>query len=502
MGAPPVTAVRLRDYQEDATRRLRAAWCAGARRLLLVAPTGAGKTTCGADIITKATAKGSRVLALAHRTELIDQLSERLALFGVPHGIIKAGRKPTPGALVQVASVASMARREIDEPTIILVDEAHRTLSPSYLAIILDRFPGAVVIGLTATPIRLDGRGLGDVYDTLIEATTIGELVARGLLHRPRVLAPSVPDLKGLRSSGGDYSGLQLAERMNKPQLVGDIVSTWREHAEGSRTVVFAASTDHSRAIRDAFLAAGYAAEHLDGETPETERAAILARVASGATRIVTNFGILTEGWDCPAVSTCVLARPTQSLGLYLQMVGRILRTDEPSGKTGALVLDHAAATFMHGFATSPRTWALDATRKAADASPSIRRCMACFAVCEAFEPACPECGAAWPGPVPKSASSIRTKEGRLVEPTEEQVAARATKAKTARQWREAFPAFYGNTPPDTLADRVALLQALTTEADLRGYKPTWPGWMFNEVTGRWPDKTTRAAVEPAAATT
>lgn len=478
-------AVTLRDYQHEARASLVSAWKRGLRRLLAVAPTGAGKTTIAADIVEGAASKGTPVLALAHRTELIDQLSERLALFGIPHGIIKSGRKPTPGALVQVASVASMGRRAIDPPGVIIVDEAHRTLSPSYLAI-LDRWPKAIVIGLTATPVRLDGRGLGDVYEALIEATTIGELIARGLLHRPRVFAPSEPDLAGVRTEGGDYNRLQLAEASNKPKLIGDIVSNWVRLAEGRRTVVFAASVEHSRAIRDSFMAAGYAAEHVGGDTPEDERAAILRRIASGETRIVCNYGVLTEGWDCPAVEVCILARPTKSLGLYLQMIGRVLRTLE--GKLGALVLDHAGATFTHGFATQPRIWTLDATPRRDDL-PSIRRCPACFAVAELGPAECPECGAPYPAAKPKPASKVRTKEGDLVEPTEEQVAARQGKAKTARAWRAEFPAFYDDGNPPTFADRIGLYGALVAYADVRGYKPTWPGWMFHEVSLEWPDK-------------
>lgn len=247
MGSGGAAVIALRDYQRQARAALESAWHAGHRRILLVAPTGAGKTTIAADLIAGAAAKGTPVIFLAHRTELIDQAAARFAAFGIHAGIIQGTRPTEPEHLVQVASVATLNRRALPPARLIVIDEAHRAIGPSYRRIV-KAYPDATVVGLTATPIRLDGRGLGDGgdgepgFEHLVEAATIGELVARGVLHRPRVFAPAVPDLAGVRTLGGDFNRLQLAEAMDKPQLVGDVVATWQRLAGGQRTVAFAAS--------------------------------------------------------------------------------------------------------------------------------------------------------------------------------------------------------------------------------------------------------------------
>lgn len=485
----PTDPITLRPYQQRAVDGLRAARRAGRRALLLVAPTGAGKTTMAADIVRGAAAKGSATIFLAHRIELIDQASDRLTLFGLPHGIIKAGRKATPEALLQVVSIQTITRRTLPPATVIIVDEAHRVLGASYLKL-LEAYPDATIIGLTATPIRLDGRGLGDVFEHLEEAATIGELVESGDLLRPRVFAPSVPDLTGVRTQAGDFNGLQLAEAMDKPQLVGDVVATWLRLAGGQRTVVFAASVEHSRHLCDGFAAAGVAAEHLDGETDPDERKAILARLEAGTTTVVCNHGVLTEGWDCPPCAVCVLARPTKSLGLYLQMVGRVLRPDPR--KTGALVLDHAGATLMHGLVTEERAWSLDPKKKREQAAPSVRQCGACYAIAPGGTPVCPECGEAYAEPARAEATTLRVRDGELREITEDQLAARKEPLKRRGTWAREFPAVRGPEAP--VADAAALYTTLKSYGAQRGYKPGWAVWMFSQVAGCAPSKEVRAA--------
>lgn len=374
----------LRDYQHRALDDLRGVIRQGYTSPILVAPTGAGKTSIAAELIHLATARGRRVVFLAHRRELINQCSARLDGLGVPHGIIQADHwRRRPHDFVHVASIQTLVNRSLAHaPDIIVVDECHRARASSY-GKIFERYPSAVKIGLTATPIRTDGRGLGNLFNAMVQCPSISELTAQGYLVPTRVFAPSNPDLHGVKKSGGDYIPGGLQRAMDRPTITGDIVSHWIRLAENRITVLFAAGIEHSMHLRDAFQAAGVAAEHLDGNTDNDERDRLLQRLAAGQIRVLCSVGVLTEGWDCPAVSCAILARPTASTGLYLQMAGRILRPDP--GKVDALILDHAGCTLQHGFVDEDREWSLDVDRPSGeritiDTSIPIV-CPECFAV-------------------------------------------------------------------------------------------------------------------------
>ncbi len=325
--------MNLRPYQAEALERVRAQLRAGRRRIVIVLPTGGGKTIIAAMIILSAYAKGKRVVFFAHRRELIRQTAAKLELAGIPAGdigIMLGSDSRNLDAPVIVASIATWVHRAAPPADLVFIDEAHRSCSDSYLrAIAHYRDAGSVVLGLTATPFRADGHGLGDVYEVLEVIACPSTLIAEGFLAAPRVFSTpsgSGPDLTGVRVERGDYVAADLASRMNTAVLISDIVNHWQKLAVGRRTVVFATSVDHSRSIAEAFTAAGVAAEHLDGETPNAQREAILARLESGETRVVSNCAVLTEGWDQPSAKVCILARPTKSLGLYIQMAGRVLR--------------------------------------------------------------------------------------------------------------------------------------------------------------------------------
>jgi DNA repair protein RadD len=288
------TISELRPYQTDVINRLRAAALIH-RRVLLVAPTGSGKTVIASAIVQGAVAKGKRVLFLAHRRELIDQAASKLWACGIDAGIILAGRRPRPEQPVQVASVQTLWTRafrgtsmEAPLADVIVVDEAHHVRAQTY-GKILDHYPNAVVLGLTATPCRGDGRGLGNVFGTLVECPGVQELIDLSFLVPTKVYAPSTPDLSGIRVERGDYVESQLAERVNTDRLVGDIVDHWLRLAEGRKTVVFATGVAHSLHIRDEFRRSGVWAEHIDGTTPIEEREAILKRLSEGTVKVVTN---------------------------------------------------------------------------------------------------------------------------------------------------------------------------------------------------------------------
>jgi superfamily II DNA or RNA helicase len=254
-------------------------------------------------------------------------------------------------------------------------------------------YPAALHIGLTATPYRADGRGLGDAYGELIVVASPRELIAEGFLVEPRVF--TVPteeraDLSHVRVTRGEYSASDLDDAMNRQGLVGNIVAHWQTHASQVRTVVFAVSIDHSRNIVKRFQEAGVPAEHLDGNTPTAERDAILRRLDSGETLVVGSVGTLSEGWDQPSVKCAVLARPTKSTGLYLQQVGRILR---PWNGQCAIVLDHAGCVLEHGLPQADREFTLETKPKTRPGQAPVRACPACFRVVGISTPRCPQCG-------------------------------------------------------------------------------------------------------------
>lgn len=352
----------LREYQEQAIHLLRSSLAQGKKAPVLVAPTGSGKTRLSVEIIARAQEKGKWVLVLAPRRELIYQFSGVLEQAGVQHGVIMAGEPSNRYALVQVASFDTLwARRKrmiLPRADVVVVDEAHLSLAETRKALI-ESFPNAKIVGLTATPARGDGRGLGAIYDDLVMSWDIGRLIRAGFLVQPRYFAPETPDLEGVRlNKDGDYVEKQLAERVDQPKLIGGIVENWFRIAHGRSTAVFCATRSHSRHVCDEFKRHGIRAEHLDGETDLEERKAILARVANGETTVLTNVFVATYGLDIPRLEVAVLARPTRNITLYLQIIGRVLRP--APGKTEAIVIDHSGAVQEHGFVEDPIPWSLD----------------------------------------------------------------------------------------------------------------------------------------------
>lgn len=300
----------LRDYQTAAIESLRAQIRAGVRRLLLVSGTGTGKTVIAAAIIGGARQREKRILFLAHRRELIEQTSRKLDAIGVDHGICQASHWRTrPWLPVQVASIQTLINRELPfAPDLIIIDETHRARAGSYQDI-LARYPNAVSLGLTATPVRSDGKGLGTMFDVMVQCPSVRAMIDRGFLVPIRAWTQPEQSFKGVRKTGGDYNLEDLAVRMDQAKLVGNIVRHWRKLANNRQTVVFAVNVEHSKHICKEFTMAGVLAEHLDGTTPTAERDAILDRLATGRTRVVTNCQVLSEGWDCLDSQTEILTR-------------------------------------------------------------------------------------------------------------------------------------------------------------------------------------------------
>jgi superfamily II DNA or RNA helicase len=368
-------------------------------------------------------------------------------------------------APVQVASVQTLARRaEVPPADLIVTDECHRATAASYRAV-TDRYPDSRLLGLTATPYRFDGTGLGEIYDVMEEASTIPRLISEGFLVPPEVWGTSsTPDMAGVRKQAGDFHRKEAAETFDKPHLVGDVVRTWADRALDRITVLFAASVEHSGHLVDAFCQVGVSAAHLEAGTPADERRQILDDLAAERVQIVSNVGLLTEGWDLPACGCVVMARPTMSKSLYMQMAGRGLRSAK--GKTDCLILDHAGNTGRHGFVTDPQTFTL-AGQPETQAQPA-RMCPQCFAYQESAKPVCDRCGYAWPVATGTGEKQeLEHRDGELVQLLSSEVA----KGSAV-----------------DLAGKTRAMAKLRDQARATGKPPTWANGRFREIYGHWPD--------------
>jgi DNA repair protein RadD len=519
--------IPLRPYQEDGIARVRAA-LEVVSRVLFVLATGGGKTVIASWIVRAAMAKSPGILFVAHRRELIRQTFCKLVRNGIPIdqvGIImgdtpaakggelfpadvasltdnelweRFGRR-RPGAAVHVASIDTLrGRAKLPRVALIIIDEAHRALAASYRKLV-DTYPDASVVGLTATPYRADGEGLGDLFEDLVVIASPALLIAEGFLVEPEVWTVPVgdrPDLRGVRTRAGDYVVEQLSAAVDQDGLVGNIVEHWKRRAAGVRTVAFACSVDHSKHIAARFVEAGVRAEHLDGETPTPERDAILGRLERGETLVVSNCGVLTEGWDQPAVKCAILARPTKSTGLYLQCAGRILR---PWQGQKAIILDHAGCVVEHGLPQADRAFTLagDANKRK-NAGMGARECPECHAILPPATPQCTACGYIFPPRAAEERDPIEEREGELVLAVGDQLDA-ALLAKIEAKWQKhnaasavprkpgwiayEFKRKTGRFPPrsykppalsEDLAETLARSLELKKQAAAKGYSPAW----------------------------
>lgn len=352
------------------------------RRTLAVMPTGAGKTVTFAELIRR---RGRSSLIVAHRRELIRQASAKLTAAGVPHGIICPGF-PRASHPVQVCSIGSRNLPAADD---IVLDEAHHAVAGQWQRL-LEANPDATVFGWTATPERLDGRGLGDVFDGLEVGPSVPELIAVGCLVPSRVYAPpAMIDLRGVGERLGDYAQDALARAMDVPGVTGDAVEHYGWHCPTQPAIVFCASVLHAEHTAEAFRAKGWRAVAVSGRTRTDERDAGIFGLADGSVEVLCTCDLVGEGVDVPAVSAVILLTATQSLTKYMQWVGRGMRPD--NGKTHLTVLDHGANVMRHGMPDAARHWTLDGVAKKARA-PAIRQCPSCYAI-HAPGPACPACG-------------------------------------------------------------------------------------------------------------
>lgn len=351
-------------------------------------------------IARHASAKGSRVWIIAHRKELIVQASKTLRQFGVPNGIIKAGVTPMPHFPVQVVSVQSVVGRigKIAPPDLIVIDEGHHATSNTYRRV-LEAYPEAKVIAVTATPCRLDGKGLQDVFDDLILGPSTAELIEAGFLSPVRYFAPpGKADLSGVRVKRGDYVTSDLEDAMNRQVITGDAVEHYRTICDGQPMLSFCVSVKHAEDVAGAYRQAGYRAASVDGSLSDAEREDRIEGLGSGKYQVLTSCDLIGEGLDVPICVAAQLLRPTASLVLHLQQIGRVLRVAE--GKSHAIVLDHVGNLRKHHFAETEREWSLSGRKatkhKQKDEGVDVRSCLQCFAAHDPA-PSCPYCGYVYP---------------------------------------------------------------------------------------------------------
>lgn len=508
----------IRPYQRAAVDKLKELLREG-RRPILVSPTGSGKSFCMATLVKE---MNVRTLFLVHRRELVAQLVRECRAFGLEVGIIQAGFIEARRRQVQVASVQTLVKRDKPDADLILCDECHHCASATYLKI-LDLYPMAMVMGATATPARLDQKPLGDLFNELVIAATPRQLIDEGTLVEPTVFVPNNPNMKGVKITAGEYNLKALAAKVDQPKLVANIVDTWLKLANGKKTLAFAVNVAHSQHLIDRFRMAGIPAEHVDARTPATQRAAAFARLKSGAIQVLSNVGLVNEGFDLPALECAIIARPTASLTWHLQSIGRIARVAE--GKDGALILDHSANHLRHGSMADDREWSLDAPVKnlSADAGPRLKRCKHCYLLVPSHVTECPNChwkfestpdipkeadGELVPFSQPKPQVSFEVKRS-----TWEHLERTRAEMNYAEGWSyHRFNGIYNETPvvvngqlvdPATakLEQRRKAYQDMLVIARSRGYKEGWAAYGFQRKFGRWPTREEKVMPASAVAT-
>lgn len=373
--------VELRDYQQSYIDNVRKAYMDGYKAPCVVAPCGAGKSIIIGSIAKQTADKGNRVLFLVHRKELVDQIKETFDFVGVPEENYELG---------MVQTIVRRLEKTV-KPQLIITDENHHGLAASYRKI-YDYFEDVPKLGFTATPIRLNGSGLGDINDILIEEVDAKWLIENNFLSPYKYYAPKLIDTELLKlNSLREFSSTSINQAMEQKKIYGDVIKHYQELAEGEQAIVYSHSVEASQAVAEEFKAAGYNAAHIDGKTAKVERDEIINKFRDRKIQVLTNVDIIGEGFDVPDCSTVIMLRPTQSLSLFIQQSMRGMRYRE--GKT-AIIIDHVDNVRRHGLPDTPRQWSLTSKRKSsAETIIKIRECVNCFAVYSPTEDKCPMCG-------------------------------------------------------------------------------------------------------------
>lgn len=384
----------LRPYQHQMIEQVRAKLRQSKRTVLLQSPTGSGKTAISAFMIQNAIQRGYRVWFVNHRREIIRQsVLTLMEAADLEVGIVAAGFPSNRHLPVQVCSVQTLAKRRhlLPSPNLIVWDECQHQAAGTWSEIHRS-YPEAVHIGLTATPERLDGTGLGAWFEDIVIGPSVASLIQDGWLSPYRLFAPGGPDLAGVHTVAGDYNKRELSAAMMKSSVTGDAIAHYRRYAMGRRAICFAWSVESSIEMSQKFRDAGVPAEHIDGKTDDATRDLAIQNFRDGRTKVLCNVEIISEGFDLPAIEAAFLLRPTRSIALYLQQVGRALRPSP--GKDLALLFDHAGNCKLHGLPDDEREWTLEGRQRSAkktDECP-VKQCPHCFAMLPAAAVRCKWC--------------------------------------------------------------------------------------------------------------
>lgn len=444
--------IKLRDYQEVGVTDIRLEFKAKNYPVLFVLPTGGGKTYTFSYIADSAASKGRQVCIIVHRKELLLQASASLRALGVDHGLISPHFTPNPRALVQVASVDTLLirlKKQAFDFGMLIFDEAHHVIADNKWGRAYEQLGRPPMLGVTATPVRTDGKGLGEhaggVFKAMVLGPSVAELIQRGMLLNPIVYTSlEVPDLKGLHTNkDGEYNSKELAARVDKPKITGSAVAEYTRICPGARAIVFCASVEHAKHVVAQFNEAGYRFDLLVGEPAmsDAERTEVNRKLRAGELHGACTVDLVSEGYDLPDLEVCIMLRPTASEALFLQQVGRVMRISD--GKTTCWLLDQVGNVGVlvdggfkrkHGLPNEAREWGLDGRKKKkkgpkdpAEVTIDLLQCPKCYVVSEPA-PVCPSCGFVHP---PKT-RSLEQVDGELHQVTE------AMQAKLKQEQRSA----------------------------------------------------------------
>lgn len=463
-------SIVLRDYQKLAVDMVRAEIKKGHKKVLLVLPTASGKTFTLADIAKKTLDNGHKVIAWMHRRQLVDQMADAFKSFGIDCAKIMSGVEPALDCDCQIATMQTHLRRlklsEIEtnrwfiDASVCMVDEAHHILSKSYQNI-LKNYKDKIVIGVTATPCLSSGVGMGEYFDAIVQPVSIQKLVDEKHLVPGVYYGPDNPDVSSLKVVAGDYTKKGLGELMNKPKLVGSVVDNWLRIAGNKKTMVFCVNIAHSKALLDEFIAKGVTAEHLDSFSPDIEREETLSRFRSGETQVLLNIALYTEGTDIKEIEAICIARPTRSLGMHLQIIGRGARPND--GKDSFIIIDHGGNVARLGYYEDEITWGLSGKESSIKKKPrkkekKIRTCKECTTL---FTGAvCPTCG-------------LEIKEyKKLIEAEEAELVRIGGKKK----------------PVPTMAEKQRFFRMAEYHRRIKKYASGYPNCVYKEKFGVWPN--------------
>lgn len=373
--------MKLRNYQQELVDKIKKSLLRGKTRVCAVLGCGGGKSVIQGTIAASATAKKNRVLFIVHRKELCQQITKTFENCNVDFNYCHVG---------MVQTVCRRLQRE-PEPALILIDEAHRSLSQSYLNI-LNYFPNALVLGFTATPQRMNEGGLGKVFQELIESVSTEWLIKNHHLAPYEYYSVQLADASKLHTRNGDYDKQEVEKLMNKGAIFGSAVENWLKYAKGKQTIIYCSSIATSKATAAAFCKQGIKAMHLDGKTPQDERQAIVEEFRNGEVTVLCNVDLFGEGFDVPDCECVVLLRPTKSLTLHVQQSMRSMRVSPTNPDKVALILDHVGNNQRHGVPDDIRTWTLESKKKKKASKITTKQCPVCFRVLKMTEKICPSC--------------------------------------------------------------------------------------------------------------